>query len=86
VNFLDENKLIVPRLQNNEFIALGSIPTVVECLAGKSVRTRQHLHPITLDYLYYQHLKICYPLRGQTVIELFTEYKRQGNILITSKL
>jgi len=50
---------------------------IVQCLAGKSVRTRHqlHLHPLNLNFLHKQRLKNDYPLQGQTIIELWTEYK-----------
>ncbi len=51
---------------------------IVECLAGKSVRTSHQLHPIILNFLYKERLKKDYPLLGQTIIELWTECKRNG--------
>jgi len=51
---------------------------IVECLAGKSVQTRCQLHPIILDFLYKERVQKDYPLKGQTIIELWTEYKRNG--------
>ena len=51
---------------------------IVQCLAGKSVQTRHQLHPIILNFLHEQRMKKDYPLQGQTIIELWTEYKRNG--------
>jgi len=87
----EESSIIDSKLIGRPLFHINLAPVtdekqVLECLAGRSVRIMQHLHPIILDYLYYHHLKMNYPLRGQTIIEFFTEYKRDGMISITSKL
>jgi len=50
----------------------------VECLAGKSVQKARQLHPIICDFIYEKQFDREYPLFGEKVVEIFTEYKRNG--------
>jgi len=50
----------------------------VECLAGKSVQKTRQLHPIIADFIYEKQFDREYPLFGQKVVEIYTEYKRNG--------
>jgi len=50
----------------------------VECLAGKSVHRTRQLHPIIGDFIYQKQFDREYPLFGQKVVEIYTEYKRNG--------
>jgi len=50
----------------------------VECLAGKSVKKARQLHPIIYDFIYEKQFDRVYPLFGEKVVEIFTEYKRNG--------
>ena len=73
-----ESKLIGRPLFHVNFAPASEDDPIVECFAGKLVRTRRQLHPIVLDFLYNQCFKEDYPLQGQMIINLFTEYRRNG--------
>jgi len=51
---------------------------MVECLAEKSVRTRRELHPIIISFLFQEQDFDDYPLYGERMINIYTEYKRDG--------
>jgi len=60
---------------------------IVECLAGKSVRTRCQLHPIILDFLYKEQLQKNYPLKGPINFRTMDRIqKKWGNISCTPQL
>ena len=73
-----DSKLIGRPLFRVNFAPASEDDPIVECFAGKLVRTRRQLHPIVLDFLYNQCFKEDYPLQGQMIINLFTEYRRNG--------
>jgi len=50
----------------------------VECLAGKTVQKARQLHPIIGDFIYQKQFDRDFPLFGQKVIEIYTDYKRNG--------
>jgi len=51
---------------------------MVECLAERSVRTRRELHPIIISFLCQEQDFDDFPLYGERIINIYTEYKRDG--------
>jgi len=72
-----ESRLVGGPLFHVSLLPVSEEQQIVEYLAGKSVRTRHQLYPIILDFLYKERMQEDYPLKGQTIIELWTEYKKK---------
>jgi len=53
---------------------------IVICLAEKSVRNRRQMHPIVLRFLHHQFKDKNSIFYGESIIEIYTEYKRDGII------